>query len=326
MIQQQQTESNAHESDFATAEEVVRQRLPDFHFAFRFLPRDKRPAAQAVVAFAAMVREAVVGSCGGEGCEVKPPTTVGGQCCSGNELDGRAEAVKQRVGALYAGKIALPEPGARSADEQVLAAIGATVNEHGIPQKLFADLAEGLLAEAKSLRVATWDGLRKRLDKTAGTTAAAVAAVLGVQHSDAGKWLADLGAGMAVTRMLAGMKERSGAGRVDWPAEDWVAAKCTEQELLRGESTAGVRELVRIEVGRARALIEQGSEGIAWLAGDGSRLAAAVATEIHLGILSEIERAGFDPFARSYEMTTLWRWGRIPTAWRRARRVGGQGV
>jgi phytoene/squalene synthetase len=83
---------------------------------------------------------------------------------------------------------------------------------------------------------------------------------------------------------------------------------------------------MRFEIARARALYQQGADGLCWLAGDGSRLTAASMAVIYSGILGAIERRGYDVFISRAHLTTSQKLRRLPMAWRLARRRAGEAL
>jgi phytoene synthase len=125
---------------------------------------------------------------------------------------------------------------------------------------------------------------------------------------------------MRLTTILRDVKPDFARGRVYLPQEDFARFGYTERELAAGVVNEDFRELVRFEIARARELYRDGAEGICWLAGDGSRLAASVIAVTHAGVLDAIERKGYDVLAGRPARSIGQQLRRAPLAWWLARR------
>jgi len=98
----------------------------------------------------------------------------------------------------------------------------------------------------------------------------------------------------------------------------------SERDLSKGVVNDNFRALMKFEIARARQLFREGSEGLCWLAGDGSRLTASAMAVTYSGILRAIERQGYDVFARRAHLRFAEKLARVPRAWRLARRQPDQ--
>jgi phytoene synthase len=293
-----------------------------------FLPREKRRALHAIAAFGSLMRQALAetgGAGGADGC-----------CSSGSEASGVAEMVRSRVEAAYAGRLELPLPAFRDPTQWTLLALSDVLRRYEIPRSYYAEWIDGLVADAGVRRYATWNALKQHANATGGSAAVIASCVLGLTHSDVGESIRTLGVGARLTAILQSLRTDAAQGRIYLPQEDLARFHCTERDLT-GEIATGsssgagidtpkramtdaVRELVRFEVDRARKLFADGSAGVGWLAGDGSRLAAAAFVALQTGILDAIERARFDPFAADVSLPLSRQLRQLPAAWRLARR------
>jgi len=89
------------------------------------------------------------------------------------------------------------------------------------------------------------------------------------------------------------------------------------------DKNVGVADLIRCEIKRAREFLREGSEGLCWLAGDGSRMAGAMFIARQGETLDAIERAGFDLLAldRMPKGSPARKLRQLSAAWRLARRT-----
>ena len=243
-----------------------------------FLPKHKREAVYAVWAFARLIRTAT-------GAD-----DAGGECCSG--AGGVAPLLKSRVDAMYdpAGPPQLPLPQFRDESQWVMLAARDAVRRFDVPRRLWHELIDGLIAFGGVARVATWRSLEAHLAMTGGVAGRIVAAVLGATHSDAGEFAASVGKAAGLLAILRSLRRDLARNRVLLPIEDLARFRFSERELLAGTINDNFASLVRHEVARARELVREGVAGTRWLAGDGSRMAAAAFVALQLAQLDGIER------------------------------------
>jgi len=275
-----------------------------------FLAPRKRVAVQGMGAFVKMLEEAMDVSPGGGG--------GGGACASGSELEGRVGMVRERLERMYEGEICRPEMGGRGEDA-VIAVVSAAVKRYQIPREWFSDLVEALAMRARVLRIATWSSLERYLRGKGGSAGLIMSAILGLTHSEAQERAVEMGMAVELTRVLRDLKKETERNRVLLPLEDLIRFKYSEKELMRGEVNERFAELMKVEVQRAREMYRNGAEGIRWVGGDGSRLAAATMGVLYSGLLKVMERRGFDVFGAEIKLSAGQRARRVVDAWRLAR-------
>lgn len=338
---------------FAAVREICRRRAPGFYSASFFLPRPKRDAAYAAYAFCRMVGDAigadddaVAGAAGLREYPAIAPSTRhavaadalsrhdaagglsqvahGGCGCSESPLDVRLNLLRDRLDEIYSGTLELPRPETRSEAQHALHAFAHTVRRYEVPRQYFLDLAEGHRADLTVSRYATWASLERHCYHVAGVVGLILFGVLGLTHSGAGEQAVKLGNAMRLTGILRDLKADRDRGRLYLPLEDLARFHYGERDLARGVVDDRFRGLMQFEIARARQLYCEGAEGLCWLAGDSSRLAASVTAVVHAGILSVIERQGYDVFAGPVRLTAAQSIRRLPAAWRLARRQPGE--
>jgi phytoene synthase len=312
---------------FRAARDECRRHGKDFYFASAFLPRGKRDAAYAVFAFCRMIREAIDAPGEAEddadasALRHRPLSATGGRaCCSSHPLDQRVALLRDRLDDLYAGSLELPAPLSRSVPHHVLHAFGQAARRYQIPRQSFIDIAEGVRRDLLVRRYATWASLERHCRQSAGAAASAIACVLGVTNSDAVEHAVTLGVAMAFTRILTSLKDDSAAGRIYLPLEDLANFRYSERDLAAGVVNDNFQRLMRFQVDRARRLYREAAEGLCWVAGDGSRMAAATVVALSTGVLDAIERQGYDVFTRPPRLAAAQKFRRLALAWRLARR------
>lgn len=266
---------------FAAARAMCRREGGAAYLPSFFLPPVKRDGVYALWAFARLIEQAVV-------AEETAGDCASGTCGSGSRV---APLLKSRIDAMYdAPNIELPLPQFRDASQWVMVAAIDTIRRFEIPRRLWHDLVDGLAAGNALQRVATWRSLDAHLAATGGNIARIVAAVLGATHSDAGDFAGAIGSGVRLTQIIASLKRDLARGRLLLPLEDLARFRYSDRQMLARTVNDNFRSLIGHEIARARERFAQGLAGTCWLAGDGSRMAAAAFVSLQLAALDEIER------------------------------------
>jgi phytoene synthase len=223
------------------------------------LPREKAGGVVAIVAGCRMVRETI--------CE-----STSGSCGSTADV---VELVRSQMERVFEGSLELPNVEFRDASQHVLAAFATTVARFEVPRELVMRFVEACREDLGTVRYATWKSLLAHCEGVGGSVARMIACVLGATHSDVGRFAMELGAAWRLVSLCACVRPDLERGRVYLPLEDLIARRVSERELA-----ARYREVVEVEIARARALIDSASGGVAWLAGDGSRLFGGMVVEV----------------------------------------------
>jgi phytoene synthase len=127
-----------------------------------------------------------------------------------------------------------------------------------------------------------------------------------------------LGTAMQLTNILRDVGEDAQRGRCYLPSEDLARFGLSSQDVLANRQLArhpGWKPMMQYEVSRARALYAAALPGIALLAPDAQRCAAACATG-YAGILSAIEAQDYDTISARARLGKLARVGILWNAWR----------
>jgi 15-cis-phytoene synthase len=288
--------------------DICRRRAPTLWFASAFVPASKRLAFRTVVAFCAMINDAF--------------DALEGDACSIDVVNDVADRLQERVDAIYSGAIELPQPQFCDASQHVLGEMQGVVKRFEIPRQEFENLVAGLSSHLVVKRYATWASLEKQLRAIYGSEAMALAAVLGLQHSDAPRGIQDVAVAIGLTKSLLNFADEWKQNRLFLPLEDLARFRCAEQDLQPGNPS--LTDAVRIQIERARALFRRGAESFVWFADDGSRLAASIIALSYASLLGRIERVQCDVFRSGGGLTVTAHLAKLPAAWRLARRTAEQ--
>jgi len=281
---------------FDAARAICQRHAKSFYFASKFLPGPKRDAAYAVYAFCRLMDDAVDES-------PDPHRELG--------------AFLQTLDAVYAGEV--PQQKNLEATHAVHAFV-STKDRYEIPKAYFVDLAEGCRMDLTVTRYATWPELEKYCYHVAGVVGLVMSCVFGLSRDSARAQAVQMGNAMQLTNILRDIKEDWARGRIYLPQEDLLRFGYTEDDLSRGVVNDAFVDLMKFEIARAKNLFNTGATGLQYLQGTSSRLTASAMAVIYSGILGAIEKQGYDVFSRRAGISKLQKVGRIPRAWKLARR------
>jgi phytoene/squalene synthetase len=287
------------------ARSVCRRRFPHVLFASYFLSPPKRDAIRALAAFLSIAHEALASSAtAATGCSSTGPSI--------------APLLREQIDRLHQSDIDLPLPEFRDESQHILHAMVQTFQRFQIPRQYLLTWIDGVIADRSTSRYATWNGLERHCHQTHGQLALAAAAVLGVTRSDAPALLLNLASGIRLGEILTHLARDLSANKIYLPLADLAQHRYSQRELLAHTINDNLRQLLLFEISRARALLDQGEAIIAWLAGDGSRVAAAALLTQYRDLLRRYDRADLDPFIdRPLSPQPSLR--RLPAIWRLAR-------
>jgi phytoene synthase len=314
---------DADPSTTAVVGQMCRRLAPEAYRPTAFLPSSKRLATRALIAFFAMIHDAVATSQKREG-----------GCASAGGGDQSSSLVLERIDELYdagAGPSSSSAGDDRSEAQQVLGAVAQAVARYQISKAHFRDFAQGCHDDATVMRYATWSALRAHCRRLGGSVAMALGSVLGCTNSGAAEDLRRLGTAACLIGLLRDVRsDLATKGRLYFPLEDLARFRVSQNELTGGRFGDRVDGLLRWEVDRAWDLLRGGCEAICWIAGDGSRLAASIVAVRYAALLRAIARPGY------YDVLPAERrQGRamgaldlrlLATAWRLARRRPGKAL
>ncbi|MCI0586446.1 MAG: squalene/phytoene synthase family protein [Planctomycetes bacterium] len=197
------------------------------------------------------------------------------------------------------------------------APLAEAVRAHAIPRKDLAELLAGLRSDARRREISTY---KEFLDycRLAANPAGRMALRIFDAHGPENEALSDrICTGLALVNFWRDVGPDLDRGRIYLPREDRERFGVTEESLRARRPDAPFRALLAFEVGRARALLEEGRPlarhvpfPLAW------RVEAFVRGG--LGLLRRIEAVGFDVFARRPPIARLWKARVAAAGWVRA--------
>ncbi len=246
-----------------------------FYYSFLVLPPEQRRAIVAVWDFCRAVDDAADEAAAGEG-------------------EREVRRWREELARCYDG---VPE----TSQGRVLQPLIAPFH---LPRPAFDALLEGVEMDLHPRRYATFDDLYQYCIRVASAVGLLCVEIFGCRDPQSRRYAIDLGVALQLTNILRDVPGDFGRGRVYVPIEDFARFGCTEADLRSEVERAGggvgspaVRELLAFQASRARHYYARADAVLP--RADARRLVAArIMGAIYRGILTRIERAGFDVFSR----------------------------
>lgn len=340
------TAADAGDGDARRCAAIVREHARTFYFASWLLPPAKRRSAYALYAFCRVADDLVDRAQGRHG---RAPTTAE----IARQLAEYERALDLTLAAPAGGAArhlrADRLPGAAGPHAGVFRELHAVVHAYGVPEAVLRELLAGVASDLTPAHYATWPELVAYCEGVASSVGEMCTYVFGVTaeppaapgargqwgtapgHAgrlrDAGlreartralRYARTLGVAMQLTNILRDVGEDARRGRCYLPDDALAAFGLSRDDVLGDQALAADerwRPFMAYMVGRARALYEAAAPGIALLAPDARRCAAACSSG-YAGILGAIERAGYDTVSRRAHLGRARRAAVLWQAWR----------
>jgi phytoene synthase len=246
-----------------------------FYYSFLVLPPEQRRAIVAVWDFCRAVDDAA------------------DEAAAGRE-DAEVKRWRDEVARCYDGSA--PETPQGRALQPLIA-------EFHLPRSAFDALIEGVQMDLHPRRYATFAELYEYCIRVASAVGLMCVEIFGCGDPGSRQYAIDLGVALQLTNILRDVPGDFARGRVYIPLEDLARAGCTEDDLQREIAQAGggvkspkVKAVLAAQASRAREYYTRANAELP--RADARRLVAArIMGAIYRGILTRIERAGYDVFS-----------------------------
>lgn len=291
-------------TDARDCERIVRIHARTFAAASRFLPAPKRRAAFALYAFCRLADDLV---------------DMAGAGAPSADVARKLADYERQLNDALAGRPSGP----------VFRELAHVVAAYDVPESVLHELLHGVGRDLRPTEYETWAELETYCEGVASTVGEMCTYVFGVPGGPetrmrALRYARTLGVAMQLTNILRDVGEDARRGRCYLPAEDLEMFDLTPDDVLRNAALGRDerwRPFMAFEIGRARALYEAAAPGIALLAPDAQRCAAACAWG-YAGILDAIAAIGYDTFATRARVGSMARATLLWSVWRYRPPVG----
>lgn len=259
------------DDSYRRCEQVTARWAKSFHFASRFLPRDKKRAVFALYDY----------------CRF-----------ADNLVDERGDrpilAVHADLAALAA-IVRYMHDGVPPAEPHWLA-LHDTLRRYPVPLSPMLDLLTGVAMDLEPVEIRDFPMLLRYCQHVAGGVGLMMGPILGASSDQFDALGANLGVAMQLTNVLRDVDEDLRTGRLYLPADELRDWGITRADLELRQMTPTLREFFRFQVDRARSYFTAADPILTLFPDDGSRLTVRLLQQTYAGILEEIERQEYDVF------------------------------
>lgn len=274
------------EAAYQHCEAVTKERARNFYFAFKALPKDRRPAIYAVYAF----------------------------CRACDDYSDDDIPLEEKMTLLEGYRRRLYRTFQGDPDGPVFVALWDAARHYDISLELLDEVIKGVEMDLSVRRYATFDDLRLYCYRVAAVVGLISIRIFGYTRPEAKVFAEDLGIGMQLVNILRDIKEDAARDRVYVPQEDIARFGCSESDLLNGRVTAQFRELMAFEAARSREYFVSGARLLPLL-DKTSRACPAILRALYSNLLDRIQERGWDVYTRRVSLTTRQKVWLASTIW-----------
>ncbi|HEY3297404.1 MAG TPA: phytoene/squalene synthase family protein [Armatimonadota bacterium] len=263
-------------TSYGVCENIAKKRAGNFYYAFAVLPRSKRLAISAVYAFM--------------------------RYC--DDISDSDKACTSKIDLLQGWRTALDDAlNGDYGNHDIMPAFHDAVKTFGIPPSYFHDLIDGAEMDLSIKRYQSFDDLYQYCYRVASVVGLVCIHIFGFQGEEAKKYAEYYGIAFQLTNILRDIKEDADRDRIYLPLDDIEGVGCSETDLLNGLQDDQFRDLMKLEVERARTYYRMGSP-LLDLVDNTSRAGLCAMAGIYSAILDRIEEREYDVYRERVTLST----------------------
>ena len=188
------------------------------------------------------------------------------------------------------------------ATHPVFVALADTIEKRGLPHPPFTDLLSAFRTDLEVRRYATFSNLRGYTARSADPVGRLLLALFGYSDPELVRFADEISTALQLTNFWQDVAADAARDHIYLPAEDLHFFGVTEADVKALRPTKPIRDLLRYQVARTRALYERGRPLLARLGND-LKLELALIWLIGTTLLDKIEAADFDVFTKRPTIT-----------------------
>ena len=181
-------------------------------------------------------------------------------------------------------------------------ALADTIEKRGLTHPPFDDLLSAFRTDMEVQRYPTFSSLRGYTARSADPVGRLLLSLFGYRDPELVRFADEISTALQLTNFWQDVAADAARDHIYLPAEDLHFFGVTEADIKALKPTRPIRDLLRYQVARTRALYERGRPLLARLGSD-LRLELALIWLIGTALLDKIEAADFDVFTRRPEIT-----------------------
>ncbi|MBI2081158.1 MAG: presqualene diphosphate synthase HpnD [candidate division NC10 bacterium] len=213
----------------STAHRLTRASRSNFAYSFLALPRAEREAMYALYAF----------------------------CRVSDDLVDAAASPEAAAAALKGWREELDRTFAGAPTHPVTREFYPVIRRYALPRPLCEAVVEGVEMDLSRGRYATFADLEAYCARVAVAVGLLCLRIFGAAGAGAERYAHRLGMAFQLTNILRDLRPDAARGRLYLPQEDLRTFGVPERDLLEGQATGPVRDLLRFEAARARAYFRE---------------------------------------------------------------------
>ena len=257
------TKTTTVEEAFAYCERLAKSHYENFTVGSWLLPKALRPSTYSVYAF----------------------------CRHTDDLGDEAEG--DRLALLDRWEEELRRCYDGTPEHPVMTALQQTIHKHQIPPEPFLELIEANRMDQREKRYPTYRDVLHYCEHSANPVGHMVLYVFGYSDPERQRLSDATCTALQLANFWQDVRRDYAMGRIYLPLEDMERFGYTEEELARGECNTPFRDLMAVEVDRARALFHEGVKLVDLVQGE-LRLDLKLFTMGGLAVLDAIQRQGYN--------------------------------
>lgn len=257
------------ERAYAYCEEFVRAHTESFPVASRFVPSELRPNLMALYAFAR----------------------------SADDFADEPQYEGRRIEALDRWEEELARCCHGEATHPVFVALADTIERRDLPIPPLEDMLSAFRMDLDVRRYATFQALRGYTARSADPVGRLLLALFGYRQPELVRYADEISTALQLTNFWQDVAADAARNHIYIPAEDLHFFGVTEADVKSLKPVKPLRDLLRFEVARTRALYEHGRPLLEQLGRD-LRMELTLIWLIGTTILDKIEAADFDVFTQ----------------------------
>jgi hydroxysqualene synthase len=188
------------------------------------------------------------------------------------------------------------------ATHPVFVALSDTIEKRSLPHPPFDDLLSAFRTDMEVRRYANFSSLRGYTARSADPVGRLLLALFGYRDPELVRFADEISTALQLTNFWQDVAADAARDHFYLPAEDLHFFGVTEADIKALKPTRPIRDLLRYQVARTRAIYERGRPLLSRLGND-LRLELALIWLIGTTLLEKIEAADFDVFTRRPEIT-----------------------
>lgn len=258
-----------------------------FYYSFLFLPAEQRQAITALYAFCREVDDVV------------------DECTDPGVAGIKLHWWRDELDRIYQGQGQHP----------VADALKTAIDRYHLPREHLQEIIDGMEMDLHQQRYETFKDLNLYCYRVASVVGLLAAEIFGYSDRHTLKYAHLLGLAFQLTNILRDVREDAMRGRIYLPADEMARFGVSEHDLLSGNQTPQVTELMKFQTERAMDYYRQAFEQLP--AQDRySQRSGLIMAEIYLATLREIAQDNHQVLRRRISLTPL---RKLWIAWKTAR-------